>query len=107
MYIDKHGQPWDCREEARIADRALHRDRTERAIDAAGIRAELDAAEANHREMVARQAAAMADATRGLSGNAKRRAAMAVAAEYKELLDLSSHRIGNMREAARALAWPK
>lgn len=104
MYIDKHGQPWDCREEARIADRAIVRANTERAIDAAGLRAELDAAEANHRQLVERQAADVEEATRGLTGRRRRRAAQAACLAHQELLALSANRIGNIREAARELA---
>lgn len=100
-YTDASGQPWACRAEMMTADRAMDENRTERAIDAFGLRVALQAAEAAHAALVYRQNWAITDATLGLSGNPRRRAAERVRERYAHLLADSSRLIGDIRSFAR------
>jgi len=99
MYTDHTGQHWDSREEMLINNSEVERKRTEAAIDAAGLREEMDAAYAAHSAVVEAQQAELATAPS--SGPGWRESRRKVCQRYLERLDASSRAISAIRDKAR------
>ncbi len=103
-YIDKYGQPWDCREEADIVHRQEHRQARERAIDQAGLRELMTAIRTCHQSIVAQQVKELNGISKDATSlNEQRKPAKIIMRRWQPLLTLSTQQLSALYELADEL----